>query len=86
MARMQLAAIDHNSHLFRSSALSKSGEKKYQKTYNKRSKNYKVTTLMEDKTYPCWKNLACRILHKRVVDSKTVLRNNILYHDLKSNE
>ena len=73
-ARMELAAIDHNCHLFRNPSLTKDGKTKYQKTYNKRSKNYKVTTVLEEKTYPYWKTLACKILEKRVEDTETIVR------------
>lgn len=73
-ARMQLAAVDHNYHLYRNPSLTKHGNKKYRKTFNKRSKNYKVTTVLEEKTYPYWKTLACRIMDKRVADTETVLR------------
>ena len=69
---MELAAIDHNCHFFRNPSLAKGEKIKYQKTYNKRSKNYKVTTVLEEKGYLFWKTLACRILDKRVVDTETV--------------
>jgi hypothetical protein len=74
MARIQLAVIDHNCHIFRKPFLTKSGKNKYRKSYSKRSKKWKITKVLEDKSYKYWNNLACRILELRLRDSKTVLR------------
>ena len=46
MVRALLAAIDHNSHIFRQPELSNSGEKKYNKIYSKRSKHYTAIVML----------------------------------------
>ena len=64
--------IDHNSHIFRKSALTKKQKKKYSKTYSKRSKNWKVSRVLEEKTYDYWHSLACRMLQKTVKDGHSI--------------
>lgn len=69
-----LAAIDHNSHAFRKPALKKNGNPKYSKVYSKRSKNWKIEVVKEDKTYSYWPTLASRILNKRASDNDSMQR------------
>ena len=54
--------------------MTKTGKQKYRKTYSKRSKKWKVTNVLEPKTYPYWKALACRIMDKRFMDVQSVAR------------
>ena len=72
--RTCLAAIDHNSHVFRKSAFSKSGQPKYSKVFSKRSKNWRVEVVKEPNTYEFWPTLGTRILQKRVDDDDSILR------------
>ena len=51
MGRTCLAAIDHNSYVFRKLAVSKSGQPKYSKVFSKRSKNWRVEVVKEPNTY-----------------------------------
>ena len=51
MGRALLAAIDHHTHVFRKAAVSASDKLKYDKVYSKRSKNWKLETIKEPKTY-----------------------------------
>ena len=74
MARAQLAAIDHNSHIFRQPELSKSGEKKYNKIYSKRSKNFTAMVVLEEKTYDFWAPLTSGILQRKVDDKDSILK------------
>ena len=74
IARTLLAAIDHNSHLFRRAALNKDGKKKYNKVYSKRSKNWRVTTVLEEKTYDFWAALTSGILQRRIDDKDSILK------------
>jgi hypothetical protein len=74
IARTLLAAIDHNSHLFRRAALNKDGKKKYNKVYSKRSKNWRVTTVLEEKTYDFWAALTSGILQMRIDDKDSILK------------
>ena len=72
--RTCLAAIDHNSYVFRKLAVSKSGQPKYSKVFSKRSKNWRVEVVKEPKSYEFWPTLGTRILLKRVDDDDSILR------------
>ena len=72
--RTFLAAIDHNTHVFRRAAVTATGKLKYNKVYSKRSKNWKLETVKEPKTYDFRPTLATRILQKRINDDESVIR------------
>ncbi|CAB4025600.1 Hypothetical predicted protein [Paramuricea clavata] len=74
IARTLLAAIDHNSHLFRQAALNRDGKKKYNKVYSKRSKNWRVTAVLEEKTYDFWPALTSGILQRKIDDKDNILK------------
>ena len=65
-ARTQLAAIDHNWHLFRQPSLSRDGKLKYKKVYSKRSGNWRLQTVKEEKDYGFWPTLATNVLQNRI--------------------
>ena len=71
--RTFLAAIDHNTYVFRIAAVTATGKLKY-KVYSKRSKNWKLETVKEPKTYDFGPTLATRILQKRIDDDESVIR------------
>ena len=50
------------------------GKLTYNKVYSKRSKNWKLETVKEPKTYDFWPTLATRILQKRINDDESVIR------------
>lgn len=85
MARILLAAIDHNCHAFRKPALSEDGKLKYNKLYSKRSKNWRVQVVKEDKTYPFWPVLASRICQNRVQDEESITRRVVIPADHPKN-
>ena len=72
IARTLLAPIDHNSHLFRRAALNRNGKKKYNKVYSKRSKNWRVTAVLEAKTYDFWAALTSGILQRKIDDKDSL--------------
>ena len=80
-----MAVIDHNSNLNRKPSLSSTGDLKYQKVYSKRSKNWRVQVVKEDKTFDFWPTLVSRIMKKRVADEKTILQKTELTSDHPKN-
>ena len=68
-----LAVLDHNFHLFR-----KTVDGKFQKLYSKRSGNWRVEAVKEDKTYSYWPKLIAEILCKRAEDPETAARHVIV--------
>ena len=74
LARTLVAVIDHNNNLDRNPSLSFTGNPMYQKVYSKRSKNWRVQVVKEDKKYDFWPSLVSRIMRKRVTDETTILR------------
>ena len=68
-----LAALDHNFHLFR-----KAIEGRYKKLYSKRSGNWRVEEVKEEKSYSYWPILVSEILRKRVEDKETAIRPVVL--------
>ena len=67
--RTLLAVLDHNFHLFR-----KEVEGRYKKMYSKRSGNWRVEAVKEDKSYSYWPVLLSDILCKRVQDQESASR------------
>ena len=49
--RVQLAILDHNSHLQRGQAATKSGDTMFHRKYCKQSKKWDVTPTMNQKAY-----------------------------------
>ena len=76
-----MAVIDHNNNLDRNPSLSLSGSLKHHKVYSKRSKNWRVQVVKEEKSYDFWPTLVSRIMRKRVDDEKTVLRKSEMSSD-----
>ncbi|KAK3751371.1 hypothetical protein QZH41_010466 [Actinostola sp. cb2023] len=69
IARVQLAALDHNFHLFR-----KILEGRMKKIYSKRSKNWKLVPLKETKTFGYWGILVGEMLKRRAEDRELITR------------
>ena len=67
--RCLLAVLDHNFHLFR-----KTIDGKFKKLYSKRSGNWRVEAVKEDKCYSYWPTLIAEILCKRAEDTETAAR------------
>lgn len=61
--RCLLAVLDHNFHLFR-----KEIQGKFKKLYSRRSGNWRVEAVKEDKSYSYWPALIADILCKRAED------------------
>ena len=80
-----VAVMDHNNNLNRKPSLSSSGDPKYQKVFSKRSKNWRVPVVKEDKTFDFWPTLVSRIMKKRVADEKSILRKTQLSSDHPKN-
>jgi cystathionine beta-lyase family protein involved in aluminum resistance len=78
VGRTILAAIDHNNHVFRKAAVTAKGKVKYNKVYSKRSKNWRIVTVKESKTYDFWSTLAVRILQKRIDDDESIKRKVVI--------
>ncbi|CAB4017748.1 Hypothetical predicted protein, partial [Paramuricea clavata] len=78
-ARVLLAAIDHNySHVGRKLKLGKSGKLQYNKVYSKRSKNWSISVIKEEKTYDYWPVLAYNVLKSRIDDKHTILHRVVI--------
>ena len=73
-ARTLLAAIDHNCHLHRKPLLTKDGKLKYNKVFSKRSNNWRVSVVKEEKGYDYWDTITCKVLQKRKDDKGSILR------------
>ena len=68
-SRIQLAALDHNFHLFRENQ-----EVRFIKAYSKRPKNWKAVKVTEVKDYAFWDGLCSTILKRRAEDPATILK------------
>lgn len=73
-----MAVIDHNSHVFRKAAVTAKGKQKYNKVYSKRSKNWRIVTVKESKTYDFWPTLAARIMQKIIDDEESIRRKVVI--------
>ena len=73
LARTLVAVIDHNNNFNCKPSLSSTGDLKYQKVHSKRSKNWRVQVVKDEK-FDFWTTLVSRIMKKRVADEKTILR------------
>ena len=65
--------MDHNFHLFR-----KEIEGGYKKLYSKRSGNWRVEAVKEEKSYSYWSSLMAEILQKRAEDPETSTRHAVV--------
>ena len=74
IARTLLAAIDHNSHLHRKPLVTKDGKIQYNKVFSKRSNNWRVSVVKEEKTYEFWPSITTKVLQKRKDDKGSILR------------
>ena len=61
--------------------MTKGGKQKYNKVYSKRSKNWRIITVQEDKTFDFWVPLTVGILQKRVDDDESILTKTIVSAD-----
>ena len=69
-----MAAINHNCHLHRKALLSKDGKLKYNKVFSKRSNNWRISFVKEEKSYDYWATITCKVLQKRKDDKGSILR------------
>ena len=72
VARIVIAAIDHNMHLMRPQAKSKDGSYLYKKKYSRRSRKYHAEPVKDKKEYLYIPSLLAAILHNRVEKKDTV--------------
>ena len=74
-ARMYLACLDHNMHIFRENAKSsRTGEELFHRKYSKRSKNFSVVNVKTSKTYPHIRRLLVNIINRQKSDVQSVTR------------
>ena len=69
LCRILLAALDLNFHAFRALV-----EGRYKRVYSKRSKNWHVVPVKEEKRYKYWDILLSKILKARADDNSSVVR------------
>ena len=80
IARMALAALDHNLHLYRPLAISREGNKLFKK-HNRRTKAYHAEPVKSAKQHEYMPCLLSRVLKARQERTATVLERNIRRHD-----
>ena len=68
-ARKKLCAIDHNYHLYREPQTDDSGETRFQRRYNQRTKHWGVATEKNPKDYSYIPMLMAKIFKMRKNDS-----------------
>ncbi|CAH1266706.1 Hypp3535 [Branchiostoma lanceolatum] len=73
-ARCQLAAIDYNKHLGRPDWLSKEGEAKYKRKFQKKSERWTANTMKEPKKYEYISQLQGLIIRKRITSNRGMSR------------
>ena len=76
-----LAAIDHNSHLHRKPLVTKDEKIQYNKVFSKRSNNWRISVVKEEKTYESWPNVTTKVLQKRKDDKGSILRSTPIPKD-----
>eukprot|EP00795_Rhopilema_esculentum_P007938 gene7938-13828_t len=81
IARIALAAMDHNLHLFRPLAVSRAGKKLFKKKYNRRTKTYHAEPVKTAKQYEYMTCLLSRVLKARKERTATVLQRNTIRQD-----
>jgi cystathionine beta-lyase family protein involved in aluminum resistance len=59
-------------------AVTAKGKQKYNKVYSKRSKNWRIVTVKESKTYDFWPMLAARIMQKIIDDEESIKRKVVI--------
>ncbi|KAL9960634.1 hypothetical protein ACROYT_G034118 [Oculina patagonica] len=74
VARVLLAALDHNFNLYREDVSDSSGQVQYKRKYSKRSKNWRAEPVKEGKKYPHWPLLAAKILQKRAINPESIVQ------------
>ena len=74
LARVILAAIDHNMHVFRPQATTRDGSLKFARKYSKRTKNWHAEPVKIEKDYKYWPFLLSNILRRRHDDAGSVRR------------
>ena len=74
MARVTLAAIDHNMHVFRPHAKTADGKFKYARKYSKRTKKWHAEPVKVDKEYKYLPFLLSSVLKRRHDDKGSVRR------------
>lgn len=78
--RVQLAILDHNNHLQRRKAVTKSGDMFHRK-YRKQSKKWDASPTMNQKTYPYIPNIVRAITEKWTSASITMKHSVIVPED-----
>ena len=73
-ARTLLAAIDHNSHLHRKPLVTKDGKIQYNKVFSKRSNNWRVSVVKEEKHMNFGPHYNKGVEQKRKDDKGSILR------------
>ncbi len=81
IARMALAAIDHNLHLYRPLAESREGNQLFKKKYNRKTKAYHAEPVKSAKKHEYMPCLLSRILRARQERTSTILERNIQRQD-----
>jgi hypothetical protein len=84
-ARTLLAAIDHNCHLHRKALITKDGKLKYNKVFSKRSNNWRVSVVKEEKAYDYWPTITSKVLQRRKDDKGSILRSVPILEDHPKN-
>ena len=84
-ARTLLAAIDHNSHLHQRPLVTKDRKIQYNKVFSKRSNNWRVSVVKEEKTYEFWPSITTKVLQKRKDDKGSILRSTPIPEDHPKN-
>ena len=74
VARIHLAAIDHNMHLFRPQATTSNGTLKFARKYSKRTKKWHAEPVKKPKEYTYIPHLMSQVLRCRYSDPQTVTR------------
>lgn len=74
VARVTLAAIDHNMHVFRPHAKTVDGKFKYARKYSKRTKKWHAEPVKSDKEYKYLPFLLSSVLKRRHDDQESVRR------------
>ena len=79
--RVQLAILDHNNHLQRGQAATKSGDTMFHRKYRKQSKKWDATPTMNQKAYQYIPTIIRAIVEKRTCESITLKHSIIVPED-----
>ena len=79
--RVQLAILDHNSHLQRGKATTKSGDIIFHRKYCKQSKKWDASPTMKHKSYQYISAIMRAIVHKRTCGSISLKQSIVVPED-----